>query len=145
MEVGIFDIIPELKEMARDLGYTIYPSVEELIKNNQFITLHVPANKHTENMINEDTIKLMNENTVIINTARGQLINENALINALKEKKISGAALDVFQDEPLNNKELYSIDDNLILTSHIGSSTKETQSSAAITIAEKICKFLKNQ
>ena len=145
MEVGIFDIIPELKEKARELGYTTYSSVEDLIKNVRFITLHVPANTHTENLINENTIKLMNENTIIINTGRGQLINETALINALEEKKIAGAALDVFKEEPLNNRELYGIYDNLILTPHIGSSTEETQTSAAITIAEKICKYLEDQ
>lgn len=143
MEVGIFEILPELKEKARDLGYTVYSSIEDLIKNVHFISLHVPANKHTEKLINEDSIKLMNENTVIINTGRGKLIDENALISALKEKKIAGAALDVFREEPLKNEELYSIDENLILTPHIGSSTRETQTSAAIGIAEKISDYLK--
>ncbi|MFX1383799.1 MAG: hydroxyacid dehydrogenase [Promethearchaeota archaeon] len=143
MEVGIFEILPELKEKARNLGYTVYPSIEDLIKNVHFISLHVPANKLTENLINEDKIKLMNENTVIINTGRGKLIDEKALINALKNKKIAGAALDVFREEPLKNEELYSIDENLILTPHIGSSTEETQTSAAIGIAEKISDYLK--
>lgn len=144
MKVGIFDVIPELKEKAKKSGYMIYSSVEDLIKNVQFITLHVPSTKDTQDMINKDNIKLMNEKSVIINTGRGSLINEDALIEALKNKKIAGAALDVFNEEPLKNRELFDIEDNLILTPHIGSSTIETQLSAATSIAEKISEFLRN-
>ena len=142
MQVGIYDIIPELLEKAKDLGYSIYPSIEDLISNSQIISLHVPANEHTKKMINQKRISLMREETIIINTARGALIDEKAISEALKNKKIAGAGLDVFDQEPLKNEELYNIDDNLILTPHIGSSTKEAQLSAAVSIATKISNFL---
>ena len=137
------DMFRSLSRILKVSLTLVYSSIEDLVKNVQFISLHVPANKHTENMINEDLINIMNRETIIINAARGALIDEEALIKALKNKKIAGAGLDVYCEEPLKNKDLYSIEDNLILTPHIGSSTKETQISAAVTIAEKISDYLK--
>ena len=144
MDIGVFDVIPELLDKARELGYTVYPSIDDLVTKAQIITLHVPANDHTKNMINKQRLKLMNEKTIIINTARGALIDEEALIKSLKNKEIGGAALDVYREEPLKNEKLYGVEDNLILTPHIGSSTVETQYSASVGIAEKISHFLKN-
>jgi len=95
-------------------------------------------------MINAERLGLMNENTIIINTARGALIDEEALIKSLKNKEIGGAALDVFLEEPLKNESLYGVEDNLILTPHIGSSTVETQVSASVGVAEKVSHFLKS-
>ena len=143
MDVGIFDIIPELLDKARNLGYAVYSSVDDLVKNVQIISLHVPANEHTNNMINEKRLNLMNEKTIIINTARGALIEEEALVSALKSKKIGGAALDVFREEPLKSHVFNGIVENLILTPHIGSSTVETQISASVSVAEKITRYLK--
>jgi len=144
MDVGVFDVIPELLEKAKAMGYTVYSSIDDLVRKAQIISLHVPANQHTKNMINWERLKLMNENTIIINTARGTLIDEEALIESLKNGEIGGAALDVFREEPLKNEDLYNIGDNLILTPHIGSSTVETQVSAAVGVAEKITQFLKD-
>ena len=144
MDVGVFDVIPELLEKAKAMGYTVYSSIDDLVRKAQIISLHVPANQHTKNMINGERLKLMNENTIIINTARGALIDEEALIESLKNGEIGGAALDVFREEPLKNEDLYNISDKLILTPHIGSSTVETQVSAAVGVAEKITQFLKD-
>jgi D-3-phosphoglycerate dehydrogenase len=143
MEVGVFDVISELLEKAKTLGYAVYPSIDELVAKAQIISLHIPANEQTKNMINEKRLKLMNKSTVIINTARGALIDEAALIKSLKNGEIGGAALDVFREEPLKNEDLYNIGENLILTPHIGSSTVETQVSAAVGVAEKISQYLK--
>ncbi len=143
MQVGIYDVDPAVKEKAKDLGYTVYSSVEELIQDAQIISLHLPVMASTENMINERRINLMNEKTIILNTARGQLIDEEALLKALKEKKIGGAALDVYREEPITNKDFWSCEDNLILTPHIGSQTVETQIQASVMVAEKISNFLK--
>ena len=144
MIIGIYDVDKNIKEKAREVGFTVYSSVDELIQDVQIISLHIPATVDTENTIDERRLNLMNENTLIINTARGSLIEETALIKALKNKKIGGAALDVYREEPLKNKELYDINENLILTPHIGSQTKETQIQASTMIAEKISDFLKN-
>lgn len=143
MKIGVYDIEPKVNELAKKLGYKVYPSIEELIKDSQIITLHIPATKETENMINEKRIKLMNKSTLIVNTARGSLVDEKAIIKALKNKEIGGAALDVFREEPLKDMELSGCDDNLILTPHIGSQTNETQTNASVMIAEKVTAFLK--
>jgi D-3-phosphoglycerate dehydrogenase len=144
MEVGIFDVLPEIIEIAKKQGYNIYGSVDELVQDAQIISLHVPANPHTENMINEERIKLMNNNTIIINTSRGKLIDEEALAKALNNKEIAGAGLDVFREEPLKNEDLMAIKDNLILTPHLGAQTTETQTDAAVGVAEKLSNYLKS-
>ncbi len=144
MKIGIYDVDDSVKEKAKKLGYKIYSSVDELIKDSQVISLHIPSTVQTENTIDERRLSLMNENTLVINTARGNLVEENALINALQNKKIGGAALDVYREEPLKNIDLCNCEQNLVLTPHIGSQTMEAQSEASIIIAEKISKYLKN-
>ncbi|MFX1376783.1 MAG: hydroxyacid dehydrogenase [Promethearchaeota archaeon] len=128
---------------AKEFGCSIYKSIEDLVKDAQIISLHIPATPQTENIINENLIKLMKKDTVIINTARGKLIDEEALIKALKNGNISGAALDVYRQEPLKNPELIKLDENLILTPHIGSQSIENQIAAAKMIAVKMSDFLK--
>jgi len=145
MEVGIYDVDPVAKQKAKDMGFTIYPSVDDLIKRCQMISLHIPATVYTENTIDKRRINLMNKNTILINTARGNLVEEEALIEALKSKRIGGAALDVYREEPLKNLDFCDCVDNLVLTPHIGSQTDEAQKQASIMIAEKIAKFLKNR
>ena len=146
MNVGVysrFSAGPKAVQEAKDMGCEVYPSVEELLKVADIISLHLPATPQTENIINENTINMMKKNAILINTARGQLIDENALIEALKEEKIGGAALDVYKKEPLDNEVLWKFDKNLILTPHIASQSKENQIQAAVMIAEKMVKFLK--
>jgi D-3-phosphoglycerate dehydrogenase len=143
MQIGIFDIIPELIETAKKLGYKIYSSVEELIRDAQIISLHVPITPQTENIINENSLKLMKKEAIVINTARGGLIDETALVKALENGDIAGAALDVYKEEPLKDEVLINCKKNLILTPHIGSQTKETQIQASVQIAEKISAYLK--
>ena len=144
MNIGIYDVDQNAKKKAQELGYIVYHSVDELIQDAQIVSLHIPATVETENTIDERRLKLMNENTLIINTARGNLIDEEALIRALKNKEIGGAALDVYREEPLKNEKLWKCEENLILTPHIGSQTEETQMLASVMIAEKIIKYFKN-
>ena len=143
MIICVYDIEPKVNELAKKLGYKVYPSIDELIKDSQIISLHLPTTKETENLINEKRIKLMKKGTLIVNTARGNLVDEKAIIKALKNKEIGGVALDVFREEPLKDVELCSCEDNLILTPHIGSQTNETQTNASVMIAEKVSAFLK--
>jgi D-3-phosphoglycerate dehydrogenase len=143
MKVGIYDKDPKVIELAKKLGYKIYPKVDELIQDAQIVSLHIPATVETENTINEKRLKMMKKNTLVINTARGNLVDEAALIKALKNKEIGGAALDVYREEPLKNMELCNCEDNLILTPHIASQTIETQTQASLMIAEKVSAFLK--
>ncbi len=87
----------------------------------------------------------MRTDAILINTARGNLIDEEALLNALKNKNIAGAALDVYHEEPLKNEGLINWKENLILTPHIASQSIENQTAAATMIAEKMSNFLKNK
>jgi len=147
MIVGVYSRFskgPQAIEEAKQIGCSIYPSIEELIKDVQIISLHLPATPKTVNIIDEAKFKLMNKNSMVINTARGKLIDENALIEALKNGEIAGAALDVFREEPLKNEEFINYKGKLILTPHIASQSKENQVQAAVMIAEKISNFLNN-
>ncbi|MFX0047264.1 MAG: hydroxyacid dehydrogenase [Candidatus Hermodarchaeota archaeon] len=147
MEVGVYSRFsrgPQAVEEAKNLGCKIYSSIDQLLREVQIVSLHLPVTSETENTINATNIKLMKKDSILINTARGKLIEEKALINALENKEIAGAALDVFREEPLKDFGLIKCEGNLILTPHIGAQTIETQIDAATKIAEKMSNFLKN-
>jgi D-3-phosphoglycerate dehydrogenase len=146
MKVGVYSRFSKGKtaiDEAKNIGCSIYSSVDELLKDAQIISLHIPATPETENLLNGKRIDIMRKDAVLINTARGDLIDEKALIKALKNKFIAGAALDVYREEPLKDQELISWDENLVLTPHIASQSIENQTAAATMIAEKISNFLK--
>lgn len=116
-------------------------NLEELFKRSDFITIHTPLTSETRNMINKDTIKIMKDSVRIINCARGGIINEKDLYDALVEGKVAGAALDVFEKEPPENNPLLTLD-SVISTPHLGAATKEAQENVAIAIAEQIADYL---
>jgi D-3-phosphoglycerate dehydrogenase len=130
---------------AKEMGCSIYTSVENLLRDAQIVSLHLPSSPQTENIINEEKIKLMRKDAILINTARGNLIDEKALLSALKNKDIAGAALDVYREEPLKDEQLIKWNENLVLTPHIASQSIENQTDAATMIAEKMSKFLKKK
>ena len=147
MEVGVYSRFSkgaEAVEEAKNIGCKIYSSIDDLLQESQIVSLHLPTTSQTENTINENNIKLMKKEAILINTARGKLIDEKALIKALENKDISGAALDVYREEPLKDMELIKCEGNLILTPHLGAQTIETQVYAATKIAEKMSIYLKN-
>ncbi|ENN96738.1 D-3-phosphoglycerate dehydrogenase [Methanocaldococcus villosus KIN24-T80] len=143
MEVIAYDpYIP--KEVAENLGVKLLNDLNELCKMADIITLHVPLTPKTKHMIGEEQINLMKKNAIIVNCARGGLIDEKALYKALKEKRIKAAALDVFEKEPPKDNPLLKLD-NLICTPHLGASTEEAQKAAGIIIAEQIKKILNGE
>ena len=99
--------------------------LQELMKFSDFITLHCPLNEHTRNLISHSELDLMKSSSFIINTARGGIINEESLFKALSEKKIAGAALDCFNDEPVLKPNRFSELDNIILAPHSIAWTQE--------------------
>ncbi|MFW9950584.1 MAG: hydroxyacid dehydrogenase, partial [Candidatus Thorarchaeota archaeon] len=146
MTVGVYSRFSKGKvaiDEARAIGCIIYPTIEDLLKKSQFISLHLPSTPQTENILNESIMKLMRKDAFIINTARGSLINEKALLKALKSNQIAGAALDVFREEPLRDKDLIECAEDLILTPHIASQTIENQTEAALVVAKKMTTYLK--
>ncbi len=129
------------KEVARELGVEAV-ELNEIFKNADFITVHVPLGDNTMHMISDAQFAMMKKGARIINCARGGIVDEQALIKAIKEGKIAGAALDVFEQEPLDpNSELLKLD-NVITTCHLGASTEEAQVNVAIEVAECVRDYL---
>jgi len=114
--------------------------LEELLKISDIVSLHFPLTETTRHIMNREKLKLLKNTALLINTSRGELIEESALIDLLREKKILGACLDVFENEPNINKEFLKLD-NVILTPHIASLTDDAQKRAGMTIAEKIREY----
>ncbi|HYA13787.1 MAG TPA: phosphoglycerate dehydrogenase [Syntrophales bacterium] len=127
-------------EAAEKLGITLV-TLDELLQKADFISVHTPMTKETRGMINANAFDKMKKGVFIINCARGGIISEKDLIDALKSGKVAGAAIDVFEEEPTKNTELLSLN-NVISTPHLGASTDEAQINVAIAIAEQIVDFL---
>lgn len=122
MEVLCNDIRPDHDWAAR-IGAT-YTSLSELISRSDCISLHIPLEKETYHLISTEQLSQMKPTAVLINTARGGIVDEQALYDALINNRIAGAALDVFEQEPPGASPLLTLD-NVVLTSHIGAHTKE--------------------
>lgn len=123
------------------------PSLEALLEQADVVTLHVPGGSGTEKMITAERLSHMKPTAVLINASRGGVVEIDALHTALLEKRLAGAAIDVFPVEPRNNKEEFISPlrglDNVILTPHIGGSTEEAQENIGREVAEKLARFLK--
>ncbi|RJP74740.1 MAG: phosphoglycerate dehydrogenase [Candidatus Abyssobacteria bacterium SURF_17] len=118
--------------------------VETLIRNSDFITFHVPLNEHTRNLISHQQFAMMKPDVRLINCARGGVINEEALYQALKERKVAGAALDVFEKEPPIDSPLLELD-SVIATPHLGASTEEAQVNVACEVADQVVRALRGE
>lgn len=127
--------------IARENGIKLV-SLDEMISGSDYITLHVGLTPQTAGVINAKTIAAMKKGVRIINCARGELIDDAALIDALKSGQVAGAALDVFTVEPLKDSP-YAQLDNVILTPHIAGSTAEAQEAVGIQIARQVREYLK--
>ena len=156
--IGFGDIAQKTRDLALGLGiktvaYDPYLDkdsnvwketknlpLDNLLSISDIISLHIPLSKETKNLIDEKKLRLIKNSSVIINTSRGGIIDENSLAKLLKENKIGGAALDVFNKEPINKENAKKFEglDNLILTPHIGGVTKESNERVSKMIAKKI-------
>ena len=141
MNIIGFDVMPIADDFARDVGL-IKADIDTLISSADFISFHVPLTETTYHLVNAKRISTMKKTAYIINTSRGEIIDEDALYDALKEGKIAGAALDVFEKEPATGNKLTTLP-NVICTPHIGAQTKEAQALAANVIGEKIIMILR--
>jgi D-3-phosphoglycerate dehydrogenase len=124
-------------ERAEQLGCKLV-DLDWLFREADYITLHIPKTPETANLINAEALAKMKPTVRIINCARGGIIDEDALAEAVKAGKIGGAALDVFAQEPLGESNLRSLGKEVILTPHLGASTAEAQVNVAIDVAEQI-------
>ncbi len=136
-----YDPYPINREFISETGM-IVTDLNTLLESSDFVTCHVPSTPDTVNMFNSDRFAKMKPTAYLINTSRGEIIDEKALYEALKSGRLAGAALDVFETEPPTYKELLALP-NLICTPHIGAQTKEAQSLASTVIAEKVIQILR--
>jgi len=123
------------KEVAEGLGVELV-ELKELFERSDYITVHTPLTEETKHIISDAEFKIMKKGVRLINCARGGIIDEAALITAIKEGKVTGAAMDVFEKEPIAaDSELLKLD-NVVVTPHLGASTEEAQVNVAIEVAE---------
>ncbi|MDP5029315.1 MAG: phosphoglycerate dehydrogenase [Paraglaciecola sp.] len=144
MRVQFFDIEDKLV-----LGNsTQVKTLKQLLKTSDVISLHVPETEQTQNMIGAKEFAMMKDGAIIMNAARGTVIDIDALVDALNANKLSGAAIDVFPVEPKSNDDLFESPltafDNVILTPHVGGSTQEAQQNIGIEVAGKLAKYSDN-
>jgi D-3-phosphoglycerate dehydrogenase len=120
--------------------------LKELLEQSDIVTLHVPSDSTTRNMINADTLKSFRDGSIFINYSRGDVVDLNALKNAIEAGVISGAAIDVFPDEPERAGDVFKCGlqnlPNVILTPHIGGSTEEAQANIGLDVTSKLVKYL---
>lgn len=135
-----FDIFPINQDYVREVSM-IKTDLKTLLENSDFVTCHVPLTEKTKHLINSETLSYMKPTSFLINTSRGEIIDEKSLFTALTENRIAGAALDVFEVEPPTNTELLNLP-NMICSPHIAAQTKEAQELASTVIAEKVIQTL---
>ncbi|KAK9784534.1 hypothetical protein SCARD494_12789 [Seiridium cardinale] len=126
MDIHYYDVVRAPEEVERELGATFHSSLHSLLANADCISLHTPLNAHTQDLINADAFAAMKTGARLINTARGPVVNEEALVNALKSGKVSAAGLDVHYHEPHVSRELAAME-NVTLTTHIGGGALNTR------------------
>ncbi|GAB4256957.1 MAG: phosphoglycerate dehydrogenase [Thermincola ferriacetica] len=127
-------------ETAAANGIEFKP-LEDVIREADFLSLHIPKTKESLNLINKDTIAMMKDGARIINVARGGIVNEQDLYEAIKSGKLAGAALDVFAEEPTTESPLFELN-NVVVAPHLGASTKEAQINVALDVAEEFVNVL---
>ena len=143
MEVLVYDVIlDKLMDRVREVGARGL-SFEELLLESDFVSIHVPLTPQTRHMIGKEELKAMKPTAYLINTSRGGVVDEEALLRALKEGWIAGAALDVYEVEPPTNMELIRLP-NVVCTPHIGAQTVEAQRRNSVLIANKLLNALKH-
>ncbi len=128
-------------DKAQEIGVELV-EMDRLLADSDFVTIHVPKTPETAHLFREETFAKMRPGVRIINCARGGIIDEAALVKAIEDGRIAGAALDVFEKEPLGESALRSLGDRIVLTPHLGASTEEAQLKVAVDVAEQIAEVL---
>jgi D-3-phosphoglycerate dehydrogenase / 2-oxoglutarate reductase len=126
------------RDRAKALGVELMPNLEALLVQSDFVTVHLPRSSETEGLIGERELSLMRPGARLVNTARGGIVDEKALVKALRDGKLGGAALDVFAQEPVTPAHPLLVFDEVVVTPHLGASTREAQDKAGTAIAEMV-------
>jgi D-3-phosphoglycerate dehydrogenase / 2-oxoglutarate reductase len=144
MKINIYDPFVE-ENIIKNLGCQKVTNLNNNFKTADYITLHVPLTKNTENLINLESMKIMKKNTIIINTARGGIINEKDLDHAIKEGIIFGAGLDVFKNEPVGNDNPLVLNERVLLSPHSATFTDECKLRMAKQTVKNIIDFFEGK
>jgi len=140
MKVIYYDIV-RYKEKEGILGVEYRSSLEDVLREADIVSIHVPLTKDTYHMINEERLKLMKRTAILVNTARGAVVDTEALVKALREGWIAGAGLDVFEGEPIPPNHPLTAFKNVVLVPHIGSATYEGRRRMAEVVLENLIAF----
>ena len=132
---------PETEERAAGLEYVTY---DQLLSQSDFVSVHAPLNAETRHLVGERELRLMKPTAYLVNSSRGPIVDEKALVRALKERRIAGAGLDVYENEPLVEPELIGMK-NVVLTPHLGSAVTELRESMANVVADNIMAVLEGR
>ncbi len=142
MEILAYELLPD-EQFFQELGIKRVP-LDRLLRESDFVSIHVPFTSETKDLIKTEQLEMMKPTAYLINTARGGIVDENALRDALQSGQIAGAAFDVFKEEPLKEKALIELD-NFIATPHISPFTKEAIENAEKLSAQNIVDVLNGQ
>ncbi|MEZ5445053.1 MAG: D-glycerate dehydrogenase [Gammaproteobacteria bacterium] len=140
MKIVYFDPFPPPPESIKDLNATQCGSIEEVLKQADVVSLHCPGGKENYHLINAERLKAMKRDAILINTARGDVVEEKALVEALKNGTIKSAGLDVFEAEPKVTEDLLAME-NVVLLPHLGSATRETRVAMGMRVLENLDLF----
>jgi lactate dehydrogenase-like 2-hydroxyacid dehydrogenase len=140
MQVIFFDPFPPSDEVIKSLGAKPCASVEEVLRNADFVALHCPGSKENHHLIDAARLAMMKPSAYLINSARGDVVDNQALIQALQNKTIAGAGLDVFEGEPNLDKGFLELE-NAVLLPHLGSATDETRVAMGMRVIENVTAF----
>lgn len=143
MKAVYFDVVRN-EYIEREYGAVFLPSVDEVLRVSDVVTLHVLLNEKTHHLINAEKFSLMKPSSILINTSRGPVVDEKALISALSKKQIRGAAIDVFEFEPEVSSTLRGLS-NVIMTPHIASATEAARADMSRIVAQNILDFFNNK
>lgn len=132
------------KDRERELGVS-YLSLDELLRESDYVSLHVPLTEETHHMIGESELKMMKEVAYIINTSRGPVVDQDALYRALRDRIIAGAGLDVFEQEPIDPDSPILGLENVVVTPHIASASIDTRTKMAVMAAKNLVSVLQGK
>lgn len=137
MRIVFHDPYPPSAEVARSLGAEPRERLEDVLREGDFVSLHCPATPETRHLMNRERLALMRPEAYLINTARGDVVDEAALVEALQARRIAGAGLDVFEREPQVSPDLLAME-NVVLLPHLGSATTETRVAMGMRAVENL-------
>ncbi|MCB1803824.1 MAG: D-glycerate dehydrogenase, partial [Candidatus Competibacteraceae bacterium] len=144
MQIVCYDAMPLPAELLASVDAQQLDSVEAVLQNADFVSLHCPATPQTRHLMNAERFALMKPGAYLINTARGDIVDESALIEALQNRRIAGAGLDVFEHEPDVPSALSRLD-NALLLPHLGSATQETRVAMGMRVIDNALAYFRGE